>query len=343
MVLIGHRGLDASLRFLSDSDDAALVSAVKGGTGLVSFDGLLWAKERGGGQRAIYSFPDVLFDVKPGAAAQAPGSRSAPTAGITSSTSDRCRELSPLKMPLLVPGLVPGSRTVVLARAGDAPLLVAAESGSGRAVLFATYDWTRPEVKGKVYGLDDLVWRSIAWAARKPFVMRGMPKYLAMRVDDVSGFGIGANQHLGWIETVNRYGIAPWVGIFIDDLREDPEGVKRLASLTQKGLATASVHARRWPSFFYLDEPLATDSAQRNVAGRPWPKLQMEANWAEAEQFFAGAGIVKSKLVLPHFYEFAPNDFEGLERWGTEFVGTVLLPGNGYGTNVPPAGPFLAV
>ncbi len=27
-----------------------------------------------------------------------------------------------------------------------------------------------------LYGLDDLVWRSLVWAARKPFVLRGMPQ-----------------------------------------------------------------------------------------------------------------------------------------------------------------------
>ena len=39
---------------------------------------------------------------------------------------------------------------------------------------------------GQFQGIDDLVWRGIVWAARKPFVMRGMPPFISMRVDDAA-------------------------------------------------------------------------------------------------------------------------------------------------------------
>jgi hypothetical protein len=54
-----------------------------------------------------------------------------------------------------------------------------------------TTDFPKPtvtsvSVKGPLSGLDDLVWHSTAWAARKPFIMQGMPPFLTMRVDDVN-------------------------------------------------------------------------------------------------------------------------------------------------------------
>ena len=52
---------------------------------------------------------------------------------------------------------------------------------------WGSYDWMVSTVLGPVDGLDDLVWRGVVWAARKPFVMRGMPNLVTMRVDDVSG------------------------------------------------------------------------------------------------------------------------------------------------------------
>lgn len=341
LVMIGHRGLDAPRRFLTSEHESSLIAAIKNGTGLVSFDGLLVARlEREA--KAIYSYPEGILGLRYGEAREA----SEIAIGLDGAHYIANQRPVPrtvkLNAPICVPGLVPGEGVRVVARAGNAPLILAAQAGQGRAVLFASYEWVRPEIKGKLYGLDDLVWRAIVWAARKPFVIRGMPRLLALRVDDVSGFGIGANRHLGWIETANRYGLSPWVGVFIDDLREDPEAVRRLARLTQQGLATASVHARRWTQFFYLDEPLATDDRKRNIAGKPWSAEKMEANWAEAEKFFAQNGIVKSKLVLPHFYEFAANNFEGLKRWGADQVGTVLEPGQGYGTRMLSAGPYLS-
>jgi hypothetical protein len=168
-----------------------------------------------------------------------------------------------------------------------------------------------------------------------------MPRFLALRVDDVSGFGLGSNQHLGWVAAANRLGLKPWLGLFIDDLKEDPESLKKLAQLTEQGLATASIHARRWRDFFYLEEPLWTDAQGRNVAGRPWPDERIASNFAEGEAFLAEHHIVKSKLVIPHFCEFAVNDFEGLKRGGVEFVGVLLQPGHGWGMTTVPAGPYL--
>ncbi len=338
LVIIGHRGIDAPRRFFTESDGVTLLSAIRGGTGLVSFDGML-AAWRGDKASPLYSWPLELFGLEFHKPASADRVEIRPH--WISSLRSTPRTVA-LKTPLLAPGLAasPGIETV--AAAGSEPLILAARLGSGRAVLVANYDWIRPDTKGRLFGLDDLVWRSVAWAARKPFVMRHVPKLLAMRVDDVSGFGIGANRHLGWMETANHYGLKPWVGVFIDDMRADPEALKRLAELTNKELATASVHARRWSSFFYLDEPLVTDDAKRNIAGRPWPDEKMAANWAEGEAFFREHGIAKSKVVLPHFYEFARNNFEGVKRWGGEFTGTVLEPGQGYGTNVPPFGPYLS-
>ncbi|MBZ5592190.1 MAG: hypothetical protein LAP39_08135 [Acidobacteriia bacterium] len=340
LVIVGHRGLDAPRRFITSEHEASLVAAIKHGTGLVSFDGLL-AKWEGKDAEPIYSYPRDILGLLYGKAGEA----SEIAIGLDGAHYIANQRAVPrtvkLKAPMHVPGLRPGEGVRVVARAGDAPLVLATQLGEGRAVLFASYDWVRPEIKGRFYGLDDLVWRALVWAARKPFVIRGMPKFLALRVDDVSGFGIGANQHLGWIETANRYGLKPWVGVFIDDLREDPVAVRRLANLTQHGLATASVHARRWRKFFYLDEPLATDDLNRNIAATPWSAEKMAANWAEAERFFKENGIVKSRLILPHFYEFAPNNFDGLNHWGADLVGTVLEPGQGYGTRMPNAGPYL--
>lgn len=339
LLVIGHRALDVTRRHLTAEAEVRIVRAVSQGTGLVSFDGVLAARER-------VFYPELvgLFGVRFEGPQRADrvvigGSGEAPAHGIVA--LGRVPRTIPLKRPLPVPGLMSDGETRVLATAGDRALLIATDCGQGRAVLFSTYDWVRPEVKGKVYGLDDLVWRSLVWAARKPFVLRGMPPYLAFRVDDVAGFGIGENRHLGWVRTSNRHGLYPWLGVFIEDLRQDPEAVRTLAELSRQGLATASVHAWTWRDFFFQNEPLLTDEHGRNIAGRPWTAEQMAANWLAAEAFFAEHGIRKSPVVVPHFYQIPPNAFDGLEAWGGAYVATVLEPGRGYGTPMPSLGPYL--
>ena len=348
LVIIGHRGLDVPHQLLSPEGEQGLLAAIRSGTGLVSFDGLLaaWSNHQ---PKPLYSFAQEVF----GLTFRAPEEATSITVGVSAVTpaaipvTHYITSQGPaprtiiLKRPMMLAGAIPGGAVQVLARAGNQPLLVSARYGKGRAVLWTSYEWTKPDVKGKLYGLDDLVWRGLVWAARKPFLLRGMPRYLAMRVDDVSGFGLGSNRHLGYVAVANHYGLKPWLGAFIDDLREDPEALQALARFTQQGLATASVHARRWSSFFFLDEPLWTDGAGRNIAGRDWPDEVMARNFAEAEKFFDLHGIVKSKLVIPHFYEFGTNNFEGLKHWGAEFVSTVLEPGHGYGTPMLRAGPYL--
>jgi hypothetical protein len=337
LIIIGHRALDATRRYLTPACERRLVAAVEQGTGLLSFDGVLASR-----QQMFYPELTQLFGVRFDAPQRTDRL-------VISSGADphyivgmgKTPRTIPLKRSLPVPGVLAGESAQTLVTAGARAVLVASTRGKGRAALFSTYEWVRPDVKGKVYGLDDLVWRSIVWAARKPFVLRGMPNYLAFRVDDVAGFGVGDNRHLGWVKIANRHGLKPWLGVFIEDLRRDPISTRVLAELTQKELATASVHAYRWPDFFFLDEPLLTDEHGRNIAGRPWSNEQMAANWREAGQFFSDNGIRKSPVILPHFYQFPPNAFDGIKSWGAEFVATVLVPGRGYGTAMLQAGPYL--
>jgi hypothetical protein len=349
LVIIGHRSFDPSRRFFSSEDEKILLAALQKGTGFVSLDGLLcgWQGEN---SHPLYDFPQQIFSCSYRKEATASSitigaSRtqdSSSQAHYIISASQVPRTIT-LKKNISLQAIIPGVKADILASAGDNPLLLVSTVGEGRAVLFTTAEWIDPAVKGRIYGMDDLLWKSLVWAARKPFLMRAMPHFLAFRVDDVSGYGKGSNRHLGWVEVANRFGLKPWLGIFIDDLRKDPEAVSTLAELTQTGMATAFPHARTWREFFFLDEPLLTDGAERNIAGKPWTNEKMTANFNEADAFFAKNKILQSKVALPHFYEFGINNFDGLIRWGAEFVGTVLIPGQGYGAPMPAAGPYLSV
>jgi hypothetical protein len=64
------------------------------------------------------------------------------------------------------------------------PLILATTYGLGSAVHFGTYDYLRADRFGFNLGVDDLFWRSLVWAARKPFVIRAYPRFFSVQLDD---------------------------------------------------------------------------------------------------------------------------------------------------------------
>jgi hypothetical protein len=77
-----------------------------------------------------------------------------------------------------------GASGTVIALLGSNPLILAKTFGTGRAVNFGTLDYLRADRFGFEMGVDDLFWRSLVWAARKPFVVRGYPRFWSVQMDD---------------------------------------------------------------------------------------------------------------------------------------------------------------
>jgi len=77
--------------------------------------------------------------------------------------------------------LIPGSSLVP----GHWPALFAARRGKGRAVQFAINMrvWLK-STYGHGRKMDDLFWRAIVWAARKPFVANMVPPLVCLSIDD---------------------------------------------------------------------------------------------------------------------------------------------------------------
>ncbi|TFH42902.1 MAG: DUF4082 domain-containing protein, partial [ANME-2 cluster archaeon] len=137
--------------------------------------------------------------------------------------------------------------------ADTAPLLQVASFGSGRIVKWNSYTWMvdDPPILGPVFGMDDLIWKGIVWAARKPFVIQGIPPMITMRVDDVDGTRSTYMQDLEWLEISNEYGLIPWCGTFINDVSEN--FYSTLQNLVNNNLATASPHAFSMDDFIFYN------------------------------------------------------------------------------------------
>src|SRR2546428_826317 len=138
--------------------------------------------------------------------------------------------------------------------------------GQGRAVQWGSYDWTSVLVQGPLNGFDDVVWRGFVWAARKPFVLRALPNFVTMRVDDVSG-------PFTWVHTASEVGFKPLLALFYSNITD--AAASDLRGLVTNGNATATIHSITDSSFFYFDHQNKTsfsDSVMSNhfTAGTAW-------------------------------------------------------------------------
>ncbi len=245
-------------------------------------------------------------------------------------------EILRLVGPLRVPPLAAADDAVLLT-ADRRPLMSAMAVGHGRVVQWATSRWLRTNILGPLAGLDDVLWRSLVWAARKPFALRGLPPLVAMRVDDVAGRGaLWQQSPLYWVHVANRRGFKPWLGLFIYNLTEP--AVNELRDLIERGQATAFPHAFGRPprspesEFYYYEHALPLRAADYDEfiyfdhhRGRPWSDDEAARGLAAVDEWYAAhMPLPMSSYALAHWYEMGSNVMAHVrDRWGAEFIGKV--------------------
>lgn len=222
------------------------------------------------------------------------------------------------------------------------PILQAATYGEGHIIAWSFYGWMDEFILGPIRGMDDLLWRSIVWAARKPFVMQGVQPMLTMRVDDVDGRGgYDAGEidmkYLEWLKISNEFGYIPWCGTFIDYTTDNFYSILR--DLVNSGLATASPH-----SFDYEDNFIFHPHP-----GKPDDSFDSAENVRRAWKVFADSSIAVSMYMVPHWYVMEEEALAPLAELGVKFIGSYLPYGKFIldeyypGDNWAMAGPYREV
>jgi hypothetical protein len=320
VVIVGHGQIDTNHLYLSTASQDTLSAAVANGTGLVNFDSDLSAAA---GPR--YQFVQDIFGFSYGAAAFGSTVTFSPTEPQAQMHFITARhptnDVITLNASINVSSFTLPSDAKTLALCAGQPFLAIRKFGLGRAVQWASYDWMAVAVKGPMAGLDDLIWRSFVWAARKPFVIRGLPNFVTMRVDDVEG-------PLWWAHVANEIGLKPWIGPFITPMNQ--AAVADLRSMVTNGNVTASVHAFTGSDFLYWNHAAATN----------WSDDVMSNRFYAATQWHVTNGIPIAKIAVPHYSEMGANAFPWLKTWGIEFVTPRQNIGTPWGAPWITAGPY---
>lgn len=257
-----------------------------------------------------------------------------------------------------IPNLTKKVDGLVLLTGNNHPLLIVSRQGTGKVVQWTSQDWMYSSILGQLGGLDDCLWKSIAWAARKPFAMQALPPIATMRVDDVVGSGRQQwnETPFFWVKTVNKYGLKPWLGLFIYNL--SPEGVEELRGLINSGLATASPHAfgrpprpesspdhfdayykdqmvkgHLIPDYYfpkaitylsdYYDEFIFFDHNNR----KPWTYEISNKTLKAVDDWYSEVGpLPMSNYLIPHWGEMGTNMVAHVhDKWDIEFIALRML------------------
>ncbi|MHB1020784.1 MAG: BACON domain-containing protein [Acidobacteriaceae bacterium] len=348
LIVAAHKGLN-----LSPAWQQAILQAVQGGTGFVNLDSdpsigsNLHMQTIFGATGSAAGTPATQIDVP--SSVMPDGSSPHYIAGLQLRFTDTPpgdliytfhlddNRVQNTATPTVLQGPVKGT---VIAYLGSAPLIIATQTSGGRAVDFATYDYMRPDRFGFMMGLDDLFWRSLVWAARKPFIVRGYPHFYASQMDDeVSGWGTRLQDlwNTTYTGTVNADGTGgPWkitANIQLQELQ--PGGVDRTAGIADvaTGNLQMSLHTftgiSQGDMFWNPQSPNALTDAQ-------W-----STNLATALQDIQGNGGADtlprlSKDLIPHFWNLSNN--VGYDIWhsfGARYLNEIQQPGAYYSYGPP--------
>lgn len=178
----------------------------------------------------------------------------------------------------------------------------AARWGKGKAVQFALSPriW-RTDVYGHTRGLDDLFWRSIVWAARKPFAANMVPPFVTMSFDDCSG-----RHDFAWVDVCVNHGYTPIVSLF---LRDTPARLfPRIRDGLRSGRVEYGTHALDYYTLMY------------SHYGRGECTLdELRANFAFEDAWWRKVGAAPGQMVRGHMGERGLNALPFLKERGRVF------------------------
>ena len=190
------------------------------------------------------------------------------------------------------------------------PALVTSRCDEGRAVqwLISPSIWLN-QVFGHANGLDDLFWRSIVWAARKPFAMMAMPPFVTARIDDATGGG----REFAYIEVYNRHGYIPAIGVFTDDI--DAPTAAAMKQYADAGKVDFAAHAFSYEHLVFFDYHRG-----------PYPDDVQEENFRRVDEIFRKWGVPQARTVNAHYGEWGKNAIPHLRARGQTYVMCWRLP-----------------
>lgn len=205
---------------------------------------------------------------------------------------------------------------VLLEGPAKEPALVAGKCGNGRFVqyLLSIKLW-QEKYFGHLEGLDDVFWKSIVWAAKKPFIMRSMPPFVTTQIDDCSS----SYNHFRYADILAKYGYIPHLELFLDDIDKvthyaEGDDSRAMKKKYDKGMVSFAAHAFTYNQHIYFDHKKKRD----------YSNSQIKEYFKKLDYKFRTWKIKPSKLLVAHFFEIGKHAVPYLKERGITY--SVGLP-----------------
>lgn len=186
---------------------------------------------------------------------------------------------------------------------GQSPALLAAACGRGRAVQFA---WSPrlwlPEFLGHAMGLDALFWRSIVWAARKPFAAQLMPPLVTLRIDDASG-----RHDMHYAKVVAGHGFRPLISCFLDNISGEHTPLMRI--LYESHQVDWDAHAF---DYYHL--------IPYNFGVGEYSESELADNFNRIDEWYAARGLKPPRTPYFHWGEVGVRALPYLKARGRTYL-----------------------
>lgn len=245
----------------------------------------------------------------------------------------------------------PAPGGTVLAQIGNDAFWTVTTFGSGHAVNIGTYDYLRADRFGFVMGLDDLFWRSLVWAARKPFAIRGYPRLFASQQDDpVDGWSarVGDEFNPAFTGTATTQTLTngtkvtiggPWkvTGNIQDDDADFNNGTQQrqdVINFIKNGQLKVEPHTNTGGSdgdLYWSGNGNSTQLTDSQWLNNFNTMLSFQ-NGAGSNGSFSGTSdfIPFTSYFIPHFWDFSNNIGDDMWQQGFRYVTEIQQPGAYY-------------
>lgn len=166
---------------------------------------------------------------------------------------------------------------------------------------------------GFAQGLDGLLWRSIAWAAPKPFCMNAMPPFVRFRFDDCNGHW-REPADLAFVDELNRRGHTPSICFCLRALT--PAGASRASELQRAGKIDLAPHTHSPGTSLFFGDSSGEYSTEK-----------FREIFAELDDARRKWGVNWSTILSDHEHEWSPRVVPFLRERGIRHKMNILLPG----------------
>ncbi|MDB6086160.1 MAG: hypothetical protein JWN43_4041, partial [Gammaproteobacteria bacterium] len=216
------------------------------------------------------------------------------------------------------------------------PLILATTYGKGNAVYFGSYDYLRADRFGFNLGVDDLFWRSLVWAARKPFVIRAYPRLFALQMDDNAQDNQFATriQHF-WDTSLTGQALpdgtgGPWtIDVYPDTTTIGDFGT------ANRDLFVSEIQAGHVKQSPHRNTDILGGDLFWNSENGPLSDAQWSSALAESLRLNKGNGgndsLPLSRSNIPEFWDYSNN--VGYDLWhslGVRYLLEIQQPGVAY-------------